>query len=382
MDAPSPPPTPNPFAVAAAQAQANISTAVATAILANADEDTPQATTTMTQTGTYELADPQYNSSGALVGTTTRYIPKFTKTITLKTSSATIFDKQQTLKTAMLTLGNLQAGGITTLLGTPYDLTSLPSAASSPSAPTLTQNIDLTGIPTLLTDIDDDTLEEARQYVIDAINDRLQWQIELDRSAKVTALATQRIYPGMRAYERAMREFDYQSNDARKQAIIIAGTEQQRIFAIASAKAEFRNRANAQFFSQQSIKLQTYNGALTQQFQALRAVADFANTYRERSMQEQLVVRNQATNETLSLLHGGQMQLPAMTPYRGATVDSTPLGQYVYQSAQMDMTKWQADVQRQSAMIGGIAGIVGGVASMGVAGGGTVGGNLLSKMMQ
>lgn len=382
MDAPSPPPTPNPFQVAAAQSQANISTAVATAILANADEDTPQATTTMTQTGTYELADPQYNSTGVQVGTTTRYIPKFTKTITLKTSSATIFDKQQSLKTAMLTLGNLQAGGMTTLLGTPYNLTSLPTAAASPSAPTLTQNIDLSGVPALITDVDDTTLEAARQTVIDAINDRLQWQIDLDRSAKITALANQGIYPGMRAYERAMREFDYQSNDARKQAILIAGQEQARIFQIAAGKAEFRNRANAQAFSQASIKLQTYNGSLTQQFQLLRAVADFANTFRERTLQEELIVRNQAVNESLALLHGGQMSLPTMTPYRGATVDSTPLGQYIYQSAQMDMSKWQAQVQRQDAMIGGIAGIVGGVASMGVASGGTVGGNLMSKMMQ
>lgn len=382
MDAPSPPPTPNPFAVAAAQSQANISTAVATAILANADEDTPQATTTMTQTGTYELADPQYNSTGALVGTTTRYIPKFTKTITLKTSSATIFDKQQTLKTAMLTLGNMQAGGITELLGTPYSLSGLPSSASSPSAPTLDQNIDLTGAPAIVTSIDDATLEAARQAVIDAINDRLQWQIELDRSAKITALANQRIYPGMRAYERSMREFDYQSNDARKQAIILAGAEHQRIFAIASAKAEFVNRANAQVFSQAVVKMQSYNSALTQQFQVLRAVADFANTYRERTLQEQLVVRNQATNETLALLHGGQMTLPTMTPYRGATVDSTPLGQYIYSSAQMDMDKWRSKVDQQNAMMGGIAGIIGGVASMGVAGGGTFGGNLLSKMMQ
>lgn len=381
MDAPSPPPTPNPFAVAAAQAQSNISTAVATAILANADEDTPQATTTMSQTGTYSLEDPQYNSSGVLVGTTTRSIPKFTKTITLKTSSATIFDKQQTLKTAMLTLGNMQAGGITELLGTPYSLSGLPSAASSPSAPTLTQNIDLTGAPAIITSIDDATLEDARQTVIDEIDAILQRPIEIARADKMKTLANQRIFPGNRAYDWSMREFEIQSADARKQAIVLAGSEQQRVFQIAKIKAEFKNRAQEQMFSQASIKLQTYNGALTQQFQVLRAVADFANTFRERTLQEQLVVRNQATNETLALLHGGQMTLPSMTPYRGATVDSTPLGDYVKLAGQMDMSKWQQQVQRQDAMLGGIAGIIGGVASLGVSGGGTLGSNLLNKLM-
>lgn len=380
MQAPKAPATPDPYRVAAAQQAINISTAIASTVLDNANEDTPEAITTTVQDGSYSIDDPQYNSTGALVGTTTRVIPIFKRTVTLKTSSQQIFDVQQALQLAMLQLANAQTGGMTTLLGTPFSLTGLPAAGASPSAPTLQQALEDAGaVPTTIDDTDALT---AKQAVIDAINDRLQWQIDLDRAAKITALANQGIFPGMRAYERAMKEFDLASNDARKQALLVGGQEHSRLFAIAAHKAEFARTSQAQKFSQAVIKLQNYNGVQTQQFQVLRAVADFANTARERALQEALTVRNTAVNETTTILRGGQMQLPTLTPFRGATVDSTPLGQYVYNSAAIDMQKYQANVERQNAMIGGIAGIVGGAAMLPVAGGGSLGGNLIQQFMR
>lgn len=374
MRAASPPPTPDPYKVAAAQQALNVSTAIASTVLANADEDTPEATTTTTQIGTYSLQDPQYDSNGNLVGTTTRTIPVFKKTITLKTSTQGIFDKQQSLQDALLTMANTQTGGLSSLMETSFTLSGLPAAASSPLAPTLQQSLE--AVAAIVDTIDDTEIFAAKQAVIDAINDRLQWQLDIDRSNQVTLLSNQGIFPGSVAYDRAMRVHFHAATDARSQAILAGGQEHTRLFTILVQKAEFKIRAQSQAFTQAVTKITHYNGVLVQQFQLNRAIADFANSFRERTMQENLLIRNQALNEVTSLLHGGNMNLPAMTPYRGASVDSTPLGQYVYNSAALDMEKYKMNVERQNAMIGGIAGAIGSVAAMPLSGGGSIGGLL------
>jgi hypothetical protein len=81
-------------------------------------------------------------------------------------------------------------------------------------------------------------------------------------------------------------------------------------------------------------------------------------------MQEFLTERSQTVNEISSLMHGGQVVVPKGEGFKSGKISDTPVGEYVYRSAAMDMQKWQMKVQSQQSMMGGIMGLAGNMMAM------------------
>lgn len=377
--APSPPPTPNPYAVASVQQQANVSVAIANSFMSNANVVSPQGSSTFSQTGTYSLSDPQYDSAGALVGTTTRSIPIFTQTVSLSTIGQSIYDANQTLQLDINNLGVSQVTKTSNILSTSFDLSGLPPTASGPAAQTLNDVI-LRPSNAILYNVGTADTSADRASVTAAMLSRATTTFNIQRNARITALANMGIFPGMEAYNNEMEIFDFQLTDAAFQADLAGGQEQTRQFQIQLQQGDFYNRAQEQDFRQLTLIIDFANSVALKRFAMLTNVADFINTFRERILQEELTQRNQSLNELSTMLRGGQLAVPAFTGFKPGHIDSTPVAESVYRSANLDYQRYEAKVSQQNALIGGIAGIAGGVAGLGTGDGRTVGGNLLSKL--
>jgi hypothetical protein len=58
--------------------------------------------------------------------------------------------------------------------------------------------------------------------------------------------------------------------------------------------------------------------------------------------------------------------MPQFTPYRGAQMSETPVGQYHYQTADLAQRNWQAEVQANSAANSALFGALGSIAGAGM----------------
>ncbi len=364
--APPPPPTPNPYSVAAAQTSSNISTAIANAKLQNADEETPEAYIAYTEFGSYDLDDPQYSSSGTLASTTTRTIPLFKRTITFKAPAQAIFDKNQEAKLTMASLTASQLSQLQTALGNPFSTASLPAAADAPAAQLFTMSVSDPG--SLVRTIGSTSLVTHIESVRNAILYRPNLKIDWDRQQLVTKLANQGIIPGMDAYDREMQIFAWRENDEQNAAYLKAMEEQSRIINLEALIATFANDATRRVLDNSILIGEFANKAAVQRFAMLHTIADFTNTFRARRMQELLSERSVPLNEISALLHGSQVSVPQFEGFRPGHVSDTPIGQYIYQSAALDMQKYQSVVQQQQwrtqrrdEMIGGMLGAAGGM---------------------
>lgn len=349
MKAPAPPPTPDPYKLSNAQQLANISVAVASMVLQNADEDTEEYTTGFTEIGTYSLDDPQYDSSGNLTGTTTRDIPRFKKTFALKPTMKALWDQEQEYKSNLNDFAIAQTGDMSSRFSSSFSLTGIDAAGTAPAAPTLTST--------------SYTYATERERIRQAMLDRLEYQIGIDLDALEAKLANQGIFAGSIAWEREMRAHTNKTTDARIQVDIAAGEESSRMIRDSITILEFGNSVNMR------------------RYQVLRDLADFATTMRERAIQERVLERNQVLNEISAIMHGGQINMPQMTSIKTQPIANTDVAGIVMGAQQMDMQKWNARVQQQNAMMGGIAGIAGGILSMPMGGGMSFGGSIASRML-
>jgi hypothetical protein len=165
--------------------------------------------------------------------------------------------------------------------------------------------------------------EAYRQQVEQGLLSRMNPQLDRDRSALETKLINQGLVRGSEAFNQALDESNRQANDARTQVFLASGSE----------------------------------GRAQEQQQA---------TNRERAFQERVATRNQPINEITALLSGGQVTMPQFTGYRPANMSETPVGQYVYNSAQMEQDAWRTQAQMKAANSGAIAGAVGNVLGAGL----------------
>ncbi len=173
---------------------------------------------------------------------------------------------------------------------------------------TLSKPIDFSGAPAA------PTADRAKYEA--ALMDRLNPQLDRDRAALESKLANQGVMPGSEAYREAVALSDRGVNDARTQAILSAGD---------------------------------YAGQELSQGQSAR------NNY----IQELLTQRNQPINEIASLMSGGQVTMPQFSQYQGGNVAGTDIAginQSAYNNA---MQQYQAKLNSQNAMMGGISGLLG-----------------------
>jgi len=358
MDAPSPPPTPNPYAVASAQTTSNVVVAVANSWLANADVDTPDGSTRFIQNGSVTIADPTYDSNGNVTGTVSRVIPRFKQTITLNTKNQQIKNAADNVKLAMNNLAAQQTTSIDTRLSQAFSITDAPARGTAPAEPSISTAAPSRGAITFGTTAPTET---ARLEAETAIKDRLEWQIDQDRTYLVNKLECKGIFAGSQAYDRELLVFDRQSNDARIQAYLAASKELETRTNIEVNRGRFANEAQNQDFQQRIILIELPNGNMLKKFNALVQLAAFLDTQRQQAIQEKVLLRAQPVNELSSLLSGGRIEMPQFSGFRGGHIADSQLGQFVYQSAAMDQQKWNIQVQQQQQMMGGLMSLGGAI---------------------
>jgi len=284
VKSPKAPAAPDPVATAAAQSGANRDTAITQGILNMTNQVTPDGSLTYTHTSNQDLVD-------SLTGS--HYIvPQYTATTTLSPSGQRVQDLNNQTEENIAGIGRDQSARIGDLLGKPIDFSSL-------------------GAAPLPTDFSAD-----RQKYEDALMARLNPQISRDRSSLESRLINQGLRPGSQAYNDAADELGRNANDARLGAILNAGTEQSRMFGLAS-------------------------------------------TARQQGIQELLTQRNQPINEISALMNGSQVSLPQFVSTPQTQVAGTDYQGAVQANYNAQMDAYKQKVASNNAMMGGLFGLAG-----------------------
>ena len=339
---------------------ANVEVAFANTVLSNADEVRPDGGVTFEQMPE-DYATNTYGANGAITGT--RYIKRWKKTTSLVPKAQDSFDKQLDISLESNEYALQQIRTLNDLVTQRLSLASLPAHRASPVAPTL----NLTGPDAGTFPVETIGAADLTAHITatrDAILERLEYQYTIDHDAAVASLANQGLFPGMVAYDRAMLAIDRKNNDARLQAFLVAQQEQTRIVQLEGMKGEFANGVSDKKFQRQVLIFQFRNMAQVQQLSVLVEAANYVNTLRQQQLQELIVERTQPMNEIGALVHGGQIQVPQFQSFKAGTIAQTPVAESVYRSAEMDMQKWQAKVQQQQSMMGGLMGLAGNLISL------------------
>lgn len=120
------------------------------------------------------------------------------------------------------------------------------------------------------------------------------------------------------------------------------------------SQAGFNNQANQQMWNNDWQRMEYENQMRQLGFGNQAQMIQMQNAMREQAMQEDLALRNQPINEITALMSGGQVNVPQFTQYQAPQVGQTPVGQYMYNSAQMDQNNWAQQMQARSASLGGL----------------------------
>jgi hypothetical protein len=273
MNQPKAPTPADPAKTAAAQTQSNVDTAVANTWLNNANKSGPLGSVTYDQTGTQMVNGQE--------------IPTFTETTTLSPEQQRLYDQQTALGGQMNDIAGRQLTTLDNTLSTPLSFDGLPEAPTA-----------------------------DRQQYVDALNARLQPELDRQRAALETKLANQGIMPGSEAYREAIALNDRSMNDAYTQSILNAGNYAQQEYGMGT---DARNRA----------------------------------------IQEQLTLRNQPINEIGALMSGGQVTMPQFQAYQGGNIAGTDVAGITQQGYQNQLKAYEQQMNAQNAMFGGIAGLAG-----------------------
>ena len=288
MRAPKEPTPPNPAAVAAAQTSSNVNTGVSNSYLGNANERGPLGNVNYKVTG--------HNTVGG------QDVPTFTKTTTLSPTQQRLYDQQTNLGFQQNAIAGNELGQLSNSLSKPLNYDGLPQAPAY-----------------------------DRGHYEDALNARLEPQLQRDRAGLENQLANQGVRAGSEAYREAIALSDRGRNDARTQSILHAGS-----YADQEQAAGYQAR--------------------------------------DHGIQERTALRSQPINEVSTLMNGGQVTMPQFSQYRGGNVAGTDTAGITQQGYQNQMGVYNQQNANRNAMFGGIAGIAG------AALGGPIGGAISKNM--
>jgi hypothetical protein len=227
-------------------------------------------------------------------------VPEWEQHVTLSPEQQGLLDQQTKLGGSLNSLATSQVDKLGGILGTPLNLDGLPNAVTS---------------------LDPKAYSGDRQRYEQAVFDRINPQLDRDRAGLETKLVNQGLVRGTGAFNSAMDESSRQSNDARLGAIAQGGQEQSSALARA---------------------LQT---------------AQFQNTGRQNALQERMAVRETPINEVGALMGGGQVSMPQFTPFQAGQVAGTPVGDYVYKSAQMAQDNYKTQTAANASSMGSLFGL-------------------------
>ncbi len=179
---------------------------------------------------------------------------------------------------------------------------------------TLNTPISTAGLPAAAGD-----MEDYRNKTEQALLARANPQLQKDYDMLENKLVNQGVVRGSAAFNDAIDERNRASNDARNQIFLASGNE-------------------------------------------ARAQAAQQDTSRERALQERMYLRQTPINEIGALMSGGQVSMPQFTPYKGGQVSDTPIGQYAYNTAQIQQQQANNAAQERA----GLYNLAGNVAGAGI----------------
>jgi hypothetical protein len=338
---PKAPPAPDPAVVAGLQTGANIDSAIANSYIGNANVNSPYGSTTFNKTGSVNVDGHN--------------VPRFTQNIKLSPGQQKLLNQQQAIGGKMNDLALSQTARLQRVLGQPIDTRGLAGWNTGPNAPRLARSFEDVGDPTRTLGPSD--YEGARTKVEEAIYSRLNPQLDRDRASLESDLVNQGFHRGTEAFDNKMREFREQSNDARMQAVLAGGQEQSRLFGMDLSRGQFENAAQQQAYDQALNRATFGNNADIQQFGLGQQDANFDNALRGAQFQEKLAIRNQPINEISALMAGGQVTLPQFQSFRGGTVEPAPIGQYTYNTANLNQQAYNTQANQKAATLGGLYGL-------------------------
>ena len=336
----------DPRVTAGAQTATNIGTAIAQQNLNNVNQVTPYGNLNYRQSGSHTYTDP--NSGDQHV------IPTYTATQTLSADQQAILDQENRASLNLATAGADQSARINELLSRPQDSGSLPSAGNVNAI--RETNLQRMGSgPQLQTSIGD--FASDRQRVEDALFERLNPQLERDKSSLENRLASQGIRIGSEAYQSAMDDFSRQSNDARLGAILNAGQEQNRLTQLDAQRVGFGNTARQQMFDNTSKGIGVNNQAALQETNADISRFDAANNARNQALNEQSHLRNTPINEIVALLSGSQIQNPNFVSPNTAQLATTDFAGLQANYDNRMMQNYQQQQASRNNLFGGLLGL-------------------------
>lgn len=465
----SAPKSPDPREVAQAQTASNIGTAIASSWMGNANEFSPYGNVVYNPTGFQNVT----------VDGQDYQVPQFERTMWLDPAEQSQLDQQRLLGYGMNNMAIGQVGRLDQLLSSPVGegpdwpvrMNQVPTGPQFTAAPQGPQangvNLPMLGeggpiqgsvdqsdprfwfgsagsinrtfgqAGDIQQSIGPTDYSEDRRRVEEALQSRLNPQLERQRTQLETTLVNQGYTRGSEAFNNAMDEHTRQANDAQMQVLMAGGQEQSRLAGLALQSGQFANQAQAQEFAQNAQRGQFANAAqaqlydqligrgqfynqATDQWNASRlAGGQFANqaqqqgfaqdaqrtglnqegmlsqagfnnaaqqqmwqnamgqmeydnqlrqlgfgnqtqqvqmqnALREQALQEDMALRNQPINEITALMSGSQVNVPQFSQYQGGQVGQVPVGQYMYNSAQMDQNNWANQQQVRSSLMGGL----------------------------
>lgn len=361
MSKPDPPAAPNPVDTAAASTSTNVGTAITNAFLNNTNQITPTGNLNYNQTGSYTWNDPY---TGMAVN-----IPTFTATQTLSPQEQAIQDQMQGAQFNLAGMANAQSARLGGLLNNSVDLGQAPAAGdpnSIASAPSAQTSLDTSGEAnasniqnTYGSDFDLASVQKA-------LMGQMQPQLDVQKQQLEQQLSDQGIKFGSAAYNNAMLPFGQQENNAWMQSITNATAQQAQAMQTANAKAQFGNAAQQQAFQQSATEGDFTNSALAQQLSQKQGAFDAANTTRSNWLNEQYASQNQPINQITSLLSGTQVTNPNFVTTPSNQIPTTDVAGLINNRFSQDMQSYQVQSQNYQALMGGIFGMLGGVAKMGM----------------
>jgi hypothetical protein len=366
---PEAPQPPNPYQTAAAQTGTNVSTGVANAFLNNVNQNTPQGSLSYDVTGSHSWQDP---STGQ-----TYNIPRFTSTQSLSPNEAQIknFSDNTRLTTGKAAWDSSQR--LYNLLGTEFNpMAQGPQAGSAAGilgAPQAKLSYDSGG--PIQREFGDagkiqgaDDFSADRLRVEDSLMQRINPQLQRERSNIEQRLADQGIRYGSQAYASAMDDYNRQATDTRFGAINQAGQEQARMVGMSQAaqqqmydqlmgRGSFANAAQAQQNAQNAGAAGFYNTGAQQQLGQQQSGFNAQNAARNQYMQEAYQARNQPMNEVAALASGSQVQNPNWLNTPQSQIATTDIGGLINQNFAQQQQNYQTSMNSWNATMGGLLGL-------------------------
>lgn len=287
---------------------------------------------------------------------------QYTQTTTLSPEQRALYDAETGNAINRAGYASDAGGRLSETLANRFSLNGLPSRVSSvDNSPYRTdinansvaqRGVDLSGQPSLTQDFSGE-----RQRVEDSLYGRATGRLDDQFSRREedvrTQLMNQGIREGSEAWNNSMRDFGNERQDAygdaRDRAIMAGGSEQSRLFADALRArqqgvgeqfglGEFANQAAQQEFGNEAARNTLYNAGAGAEFDQNLVNAGLTNSARDAGINEQMIPRNQAMDEYMSLYgYGGAPGNPGVPGVSGPQPGD-------YQGAANQLYGYQTDV--------------------------------------